>query len=197
MRVDFCGIDGCGKSSVIARLMDDPRLAGRRPRVAKCDVKDNRSRLLDSGRYRDRSAFVEGVDAELYALASAFDYLAYSRTPAAAPGAGELQLRDRSHHCFIAYCLSVSPACGALGAALLEPLPDARKTFWIRADPRLCMDRIDRRDGGRPFDESVPLLERFDAAYGLLFAGRRDVHIVFNEDLDRAVDRCAEILLAA
>lgn len=197
MNVDFCGIDGCGKSSVIARLMDDPRLAGRRPRIAKCDVKDNRRRVLGNGRYADRSAFVEGMDAELYALASAFDYLAYSATPAAAAAPGELLLRDRSHHCFNAYCLSVSPRCGALGAALLGALPDAALTFWIRAAPQMCMDRIDRRDHGQPFDESVALLERFDRAYGALFAGRRDVHVVINEDLDRAVDRCAEILLAA
>lgn len=197
MTVDFCGIDGCGKTSLIERLMRDPRLARMTIRRAKCDVRTNRERLFESGRFSDPGAFVEGTDAELYALASAFDYLAYSGSVAAQAKAHELLLRDRSHHCFIAYCRSVSERCGALGASLLAGLPEADVTLWIRAEPRVCMARINRRDHGRPFDESIRLLERFDRSYEAEFADHPEVRIVANDDLDRAVEQCVDILLAA
>ncbi|HEY6924150.1 MAG TPA: deoxynucleoside kinase [Steroidobacteraceae bacterium] len=189
--MDFCGIDGAGKSSIIDGLLHSP-LGASITAVEKCDVKACRNALLAQLGFSDKRDFIHGQSGQLYALAGLFDYLTYSCGRVL--DREGLVLRDRCSCCFEAFCWAVSFETGMMAERMFRDFPRADVIIYVEADPAECMSRILRRDNGRALDESLELLKRFVAGYERVLDHTANVFRITNSCLTDAVRSCEALI---
>jgi thymidylate kinase len=161
----LCGIDGAGKSSLIARLHErDPtgRVLYVKKDVKRCNsiVQELHARPL--GDYRDLN---NGNYGSMLATADALDFLDYYRTslrPEIESGRWDLIVHDRYTPCYAAYLDCVAPHADSV--QLFAAVRPADLIVLIEVDQRLLANRY-RGRGGAEEDENPEMMARFAEAY--------------------------------
>ena len=193
--IAFCGIDGAGKTSLVARVQALLQLQRRQARIAsfKNHITTCRELLARRISFLSSTDYLDGASATWYALASALDF---SASVESLDFHGyDLIFMDRWTDCFRAFAATVSPPCTELVETLLHPVPHADLTIFVSVPPTVAWQRILQRERGCSPDESLPLLERFDQAYRSLFAGRSDVPKIENVfDIDASAQHVIQEL---
>lgn len=161
--IAFCGIDGAGKTSLIARLEQDGAIPGA---VYLRKERKNSINLVVEYGLSDESggqSWAEGAFAENAATATAFDFLHhYQENIAPRLAAGELLVCDRYAFCYEAYIHAVGSEFRFPG--IFERLRRPDLLIYVDAPVEVVIRRFQLR-GGATEDEQPEVMRRYRAAY--------------------------------
>lgn len=167
--IAICGIDGSGKSTVIAELREDA--AFRDACFLKKDDKDNFSRVIELNKPIGPMprAYLEGALATAIRWAHAFDYLRYYETTVRPlTRRSSLIVSDRWSFCPIAFAGVGTALVGEI-SFLLRHVDEPDLTIFLDVEPDLAFARLEAR-GPVLDDEHVDLLHAYRTAYKDFFA---------------------------
>lgn len=166
--VAFCGIDGSGKTTLVERLRKDPRF--RTAAFVKKEQKEDFERLLrlapPSAPIPD--AYLHGFFAHASRWAHALDFLRfYEKVVKPLEGGAPLIVSDRWSFCTITFA-DIGTNLKAEIEFILQSVPVPQLTFYLDVEPRVAIDRLERR-GSLAHDEHLDLLTAYGLAYERYF----------------------------
>jgi thymidylate kinase len=187
--IAFVGVDGSGKSTVMARLaawLRDNDVA-----VHEVKVRSGRSGLDRQATEQGHDGLrdVVGADTALMMLA-AVTWQSVRDTKPLRRDPDCVLLLDRSTHCVLALGSLDAPDAVPLAARLFEPLPRPDVVVHVRVDAEVAVERLSAR-GGTP--QTSAFLAAFDRAYRAL----PDAADFLEVDGNRSPDEVFEAVRAA
>lgn len=190
--IAFVGVDGSGKSTVMARL--GAWLRENDVAVHEVKVRSGRSGLdrqaTEQG--HDGLGDLVGPDTALMMLA-AVTWQSVRDTKPLRRDPSNVLLLDRSTHCVLALGSLEAPGTVPLAARLFEPLPRADVVVHVRVDPDVAVHRLAVR-GGTP--QTPAFLAAFDRAYRALPDAAEFVEVDGNRSPDEVFEEVRAVLVA-
>jgi len=192
--VAFCGIDGAGKTSTLARLREDIRF--QRAMFVGPKRGDNLQRLarLHSDRHKETSEHMNGDYASSIRWAYAFDFLRfYEDEVMPLLDTDVLILSDRWSYCISAYAWEGTAIRHEI-EFLLSCVQPVDLIVYLDVEPEQAQHRMIGR-GKSESDKAIELLSPYREAYKAMFAAISvPVFTVYNDNLDITVERVSQKL---
>ena len=172
----LCGVDGCGKSTLVDEVSKKLQEQGVFTEVIKKDQKQNVA-LVDELWVGEKD-WSKGKFAQAVSLASVFDFLwHYHNRILPIYASGSVIICDRYSYCYIAYMKSVGAPNEIV--TLIEQIIEPVKTFYIRVPADVAISRHHLR-GGPSDDEAPEVIRQFAKSYDSLFSTARNIITIDN-----------------
>lgn len=165
--IAFCGIDGAGKSTLVAMVRDRLVDEGQDVSALKSDLDGLTAPVLKLGRYACPQHYSGGARGAMYAVSRAVDYRRWFERTGIARDVSEkarITLLDRHAPCYRAFAATIHPSCELTVRWLLRRVPPPDLVFHVVVEPEVAWAR--KLEKGRPSpDESLEMLRRFHLSY--------------------------------
>lgn len=182
----LCGIDGCGKSTLVEKLIAKLQ----EHKVVAEKVKKQRRLNVDLVQkyWSGEMDWSKGEFAKLVSIASAFDFLVhYEYEILPRHRSGNIIICDRYSYCYAAYMDSVKANLNSslLFANVVQPT----KTFHVHVSPEVAVMRHHSRGGPSP-DETPEVMKNFSDSYEKILIESNNVIKVDNtNNIEKSVDK--------
>lgn len=190
----LCGVDGCGKSTLVDLVSKRLQEIGHHSTVLKKDIKTNVNLICDFwGGDQDWSG---GKFAQLVSIATGMDFIShYDKHIQTLMKGNTIVICDRYSYCYTSYMSSVNTDKDYF--SMFDNIKTPDKTFYIKVPPEVAIERHHLR-GGPSDDETPDVIRKFSDSYDDLFSGMPDVVTVDNtQKLEHSVSEIVEHILEA
>lgn len=193
--IAFCGIDGAGKTTMIKRLSEQPRLLPYRP--MRKENRENVDRLmrLYPKAAQNPAHYLSGPFAVQLRWAYLLDFLwFYERGIVQIMSTGTPLLLDRWFPCVLAWANMVPGIDIDVFAEIYGKIPSPAATIYLNVAPAIARRRIELRGVAKP-DEDITILHALHESYLSVFDRYSiSVQIIDAENLDDAYAIAAGIV---
>jgi thymidylate kinase len=193
--IAFCGIDGAGKTTLIKRLCEQPRLLPYQP--MRKENRENVDRLmrLYPKAAQNPAHYLSGPFAAQLRWAYLLDFLwFYEHGIMQTMSTGTPLLLDRWFPCVLAWANMVPGIDVNAFFEIYEKIPSPAATIYLDVPPVTARRRIELRGVAKP-DEDIAILRALHESYLSVFDRfSLSVQIIDAEDLDDAYSVAAGIV---
>ncbi|GGX57613.1 AAA family ATPase [Saccharospirillum salsuginis] len=167
----LCGVDGCGKSTLVERVSNEITDLGYETDTLKKSIKTNTNIVCD---YWDGVKDWSGGEfAQLVSIATGMDFINhYDQNIRPLLNQGKVIICDRYSYCYMSYMAAVNTPKDYHSMFANVHVPN--KVYYIKVPPEVAIERHYKR-GGPSEDETPDVIRHFSDSYDQLF---KDMPIV-------------------